>query len=88
MDGLTPLGLAESLARSDDHKSRTLAVAIVARGLSDDDPATFRQGWPLADSITAAIRYLKLDASDRLIADAAALAPTLSDAILNRSAER
>lgn len=80
----SPLELARSLAEASDHKSHVLAVAMVARGLSDDEPTTFRQGWPLADSIVAAIGYLDLEKTDRLIADAAALAPTLSDAVLNR----
>jgi hypothetical protein len=83
---MTPLDLARRLAQSDSPKDHALAVAIVARGLSDDDPSTFRQGWPLAVAVPAAIRYLGLLSDAGLEADALALAPTLSDAILNRHA--
>lgn len=85
---MTPLDLAANLAKSDDPKSRALAVAIVLRGLTDDDPATLRQGWPLTDATAIrAASYVGLDpAGSTLIADALALAPTLSDAILNRPA--
>lgn len=84
---MTPLDFAAILAR--DPETRALAVAIVARGLSDDDPTTLRQGWPLSTAIQAAIRYFGLEGmSDARTIEAEALriAPTVSDAMLNRSA--
>ena len=83
---MTTVDFARNLARSDDPHARSLGVAIIARGLSDDDPADpYRQGWPLdRHTIEAAARYLDLTPTDALCADALALAPTLSDAILNR----
>ena len=82
--GLTPMDLAGSLAKSEDIEERALGVAIVARGLSDDDPATLRAGWDLGTSITAAIRYLGIESTPELVEEATRLAPTVSDAMLNR----
>lgn len=82
---MSPIDLARSLARGDDD-DRVLAVAIVTRGLTDDDPATGRVGWPLSLATTErAAQYLDLAPTGRLILRALTLAPTLSDAILNRS---
>jgi len=83
---MNPLDFARNLAQSDRLEDRALGVAIVARGLSDDDPATLRSGWALEASITAAITHLGLKSSPELIAAATRLAPTVSDAMLNRRA--
>ncbi|HXS48431.1 MAG TPA: hypothetical protein VN756_13320, partial [Solirubrobacterales bacterium] len=56
---MTPLEFAQNLARSPLMSDRVLGVAIVTRGLTDDDPKTLRQGWPLnADTVIAASRYV------------------------------
>lgn len=83
---MTPIAFAEGLATSDNPRSQALGVAIIARGLSDDDPATLRQGWPLQVAVPAAIEYLGLPSTESLIAEATALAPTVSDAMLNKRA--
>lgn len=84
---MTPLDFATNLALRDDPEARALAVGIVARGLSDEDPQDpFRQGWPLDISIAAATEYLGLESTPELIAAAAAIAPTISDEMLNRTA--
>ena len=81
---MTPIDFARRLSDSPDIESRALGVAIIARGLSDDDPRSLRQGWPLNESVRAAMRYLALSGDD-LAARALAIAPTVSDAMLNRS---
>lgn len=82
---MTPVDFAHIMARSDDRDDRALAVAIITRSLTDDDPATLRQGWPLnRDTVEAAARYVRAPITDALVADVLALAPTLSDAILNK----
>lgn len=84
---MSPLEFAQNLAKSDRREDRELAIAMVARGLSDDDPGTFRQGWPLTSAIPAAARYLGLDPMDSVLMNGAlALAPTVSDAMLNKGA--
>ena len=83
---MTPLDLAANLAADPDPKSQALAVAIVARGLSDDDPTSLRQGWPMAVAIPAAAKYLGLDPDPDLFAAAAKAAPSVSDAMLNKGA--
>ena len=82
--GMTPMTLAANLAKSEDIKERALGVAMVARGLSDDDPATHRAGWDLGTSITAAIRHLGIESTPELVEEATRVAPTISDAMLNR----
>ena len=84
---MTPLDLARNLAQSDRPKDRAMGVAIVARGLSDTDPLDpYRQPWPLDVSVERAASYLGLDPADEdLLSVATLIAPTLSDAILNRS---
>jgi hypothetical protein len=81
---MTPLDFARNLAASDDPKDQALGIAIVARGLSDDDPATLRQGWPLSVSVEQAARFLGLPSTKAVVAMALMLAPTISDAMLNR----
>lgn len=82
---MTPLDLAQNLAQSDRRSDRVLGVAILARGLSDDDG--LRQGWPLASAIPAAARHLGLTEIDpAFVADVARVAPTVSDAMLNKGA--
>jgi hypothetical protein len=87
---MTPLDMARRLAADPNPKSQTLATAMIARSLSDHDPSDpFRQGWPLdAATVTRAAEYLGLDASPTLVADALALAPTVSNAILNHRTPR
>jgi len=83
---MTPIEYAQTLAESMERKDRILGIAIIARGLSDDDG--LRQGWPLEESVRAAIDFLGLGYADTLLMDALTLAPTLSDAILNKGAAR
>ena len=83
---MTPEDLARNLARSTDLRSRALGVAMIVRGLTDHDPSDpFRQGWPLSDATAArAAEYLGLNPDRDLVAEALRLAPTVSDALLNR----
>lgn len=87
---MTPTDFARGLVnRSVDREDHVLAVAIITRGLTDDDPATLRQGWPLdRDTVASAATFLSLTPADDLVTEALALAPTLSDAILNKGAAR
>lgn len=87
---MTPLDLARTLAKSSNPQDRTEAVAMIARGLSDPSPSDpLRQPWPLdGGTVAAAARYLGVPITPVLLADALALAPTLSDALLNRGAAR
>ncbi len=78
------MDLAANLAKSPELKQRALGVAMFARGLSDDDPATGRQGWDLATSIKAAITHFGIKSTPELVAEATKIAPTISDAMLNR----
>jgi len=82
---MTPLDLARSLAREDNPKSHALAVAIVYRGVTDEDDN--RMPWPTGE-LTAeyAAKYLDLDPTPDLIAHALTLAPTISEAMLNKGA--
>lgn len=81
---MTPLQLAENLAAG-DAEAQALAVAIVARGLSDDSPGDpFRQPWPVLASLNAATQYLGLAPDTWRHSRALALMPTISDAMLNR----
>jgi hypothetical protein len=78
---MTPIDFARNLARDPD--TTPLAVAIIVRGLTDDDPT--RQGWPLNEAtVERAARYLDLTPTAELTAAALALAPTVSDVMLNR----
>ena len=84
---MTPERMARNLAQSKEYGHRVLGVAMITRGLTDDDPATFRQGWPLNESTVArAAEYVGVDPTEELVIDVLALAPTLSDAILNKGA--
>lgn len=84
---MTPLDLARNLASSDSPDARALGVAIVLRGLTDDDGT--RQGWPLTVTTAArAAQYLGLDPTPGLLVAAIDTAPTVSDTMLNRSADR
>lgn len=85
---MTPLEFAENLAKSTDRSDLILGVAMVTRGLSDDDPANFRAGWPLdAHTVRMAAQYLRLGSvSEDFVDEVLMLAPTLSDAILNKGA--
>ena len=85
---MTPIDLAKNLAQSARIEDRALGVGIIARGLSDDDPKTLRQGWPLDVSIERAIAYLNLEPTPELTAAALAAAPKVSDAMLNRTNEQ
>jgi hypothetical protein len=83
---MTPLEFADNLAKSEEHKDQVLGAAIVARGLSDDDLAAHRQGWPVHTAAEQAIRYLGLNMTEDMVADVVALMPEVSDAILNKGA--
>jgi hypothetical protein len=84
---MTPLDFARNLAASDDAADQALGVAIVTRGVTDDDPMTGRHPWPLnAQTVAGAAQYLDLAPTRELIAAALALAPTVSDAMLNKAA--
>lgn len=84
----TPLDLASRLAGSGTTRDQALGVAIVIRGLTDDSDD--RAGWPMDEhTARAAAAYLGFaGVSDALIARALALAPTISDAMLNKGAAR
>ena len=82
----TPLDVARNLAGSDSVSDRALGVAMVARGLSDDDG--LRQGWPLETAVDAAIEYLGLVPDHTLYESALHLAPEVSDAMLNKGGDR
>lgn len=83
---MTPLDFARNLAQSDNPNDRVLGAAIVARGLSDDDPATFKQGWEAPTAAGAALRYLGLPVDDGSIEAVLEKMPTISDAMLNKGA--
>lgn len=84
---MTPIALAENLAKSDQYDSRVLGAAIMTRGLTDGDPATLRQGWPLdVETARSAAKYVGIhNITEQFLEDVVAKAPTLSDAILNKS---
>jgi hypothetical protein len=72
-------------AKSGDPKAVALGVGMIVRGLTDDDPATLRQGWPMTEAVVeAAARYLDVKPTPELISAVLAVAPTISDAMLNR----
>jgi hypothetical protein len=83
---MSPIDLAESLAKSDSLRDQAEGVAIIVRGLTDDDG--LRQGWPMTVvTIWRAAKYLGIPESTMtpaFVAEVAEIAPTLSDAILNR----
>lgn len=85
---MTPIDFARNLARSGELRDQALGVAIVTRGLTDDDPETQRQGWPLDESTARlAARYIGItQPGPVLLRRAVELAPTVSDAMLNRAA--
>lgn len=87
---MSPMDFARSLVnRGTDPEDWALATAIITRGLTDDDPATLRAGWPLdADTVASAAVFLSLIPTPDLVARALALAPTVSDAMLNKAAAR
>lgn len=80
---MTPLDFAQRLAQGDP-EDQALGVAIVTRGLTDDDG--LRQGWPLDHAtVSRAASLLGLDPTPGLIHRALEIAPTVSDAMLNRT---
>lgn len=86
---MIPTDFARNLARSDKFDDHVLGVAMIARGLSDDDPVTLRAGWPL-DRVTveAAAEYLGLVPTPELVSEALRIAPAVSDAMLNKAPRR
>ena len=84
----TPMDLAQRLAGNGYGTDVALGVAIATRALTDDTDE--RQGWPLdAVTVEAAAKYVGVNHPDAwLIARVLELAPTLSDAILNKGAAR
>lgn len=83
---MTPLDLARALAQSTTTDGQALGVAIVLRGLTDYSPSDpYREPWPLTVTTAArAAQYLGLDPSPALLVAALDIAPTVSDAMLNR----
>lgn len=82
---MTPMDMARNLVRSNEPKDVALGVGIVARGLSDDDPKTLRQGWPLdRTTVEAAAEYLGVVPTHDLVGNVLATAPFISDAMLNK----
>ena len=83
---MTPIDFAHNLSKSDSFDDQVMGVAMIARGLSDDDPATLRAGW-LLDFLTVerAAEYLGLVPTPELVSEALRMAPTLPDAVLNKA---
>jgi hypothetical protein len=83
---MTPLDLARTLARSTTLDGQALGVGIVLRGLTDYSPSDpYRDPWPLTVTTAArAASYLGLDPTPELLVAALDVAPTISDAMLNR----
>ena len=82
---MTPLEFAGNLARSDKYEDRVLGVAIVTRGVTDDDGT--RQGWPLNEhTVSRACEYLGILPNEKFVADVIEKAPQVSDAMLNKGA--
>lgn len=84
---MTPMQLARNLAESEKPEDRALGVAMALRGLTDPDPSDpLKQPWPVNEfTAAAAARYVGItDPSPDLLAHAITLAPTVSDAMLNR----
>jgi hypothetical protein len=81
---MTPIDFARNLANGTED-DRALAVAMVARGLSDDDPSDpTRAPWPIDTALPAAARHLGIDPTPALILAARDMMPRVSDAMLNR----
>lgn len=87
---MTPLELAQNMARSEDLRVQAYAVAIVYRGLTDEDPADpYRMPWPQTnETIERAATYLGVEPTPDLRNEVWRVAPTLSDATLNRRSAR
>lgn len=87
---MTPLELAQNMARSEDLRVQAYAVAIVYRGLTDEDPSDpLRLPWPQTnETIERAATYLGIEPSAALRNEVRRIAPTLSDATLNRRSTR
>jgi len=87
---MTPEIFARSLVQDGIRlEDKALGVAMIIRSLTDEDPADpFRQGWPVNEATAErAALFLGLeDPSPALLAKALELAPTVSDAMLNRGA--
>lgn len=80
---MTPIEYAETLVRTGVLHAQAEGVAIIARGLSDDDG--YRAGWPVEVAVPAAAKYLGLTAAVELVELATAIMPTIPDHILNKS---
>lgn len=82
---MTPEQLAQNMARSGHANAQALAVAMIARSLSDHDPADpYRQGWPVSAALPAACTHLGLTPTTQLIDAARALMPVVGDGLMNR----
>jgi hypothetical protein len=80
---MTPLELATRLGQSPDLDNRITGVAIILRGLTDDDGD--RQGWPMTPAVAIrAAKYIGVEPTPELVAAVLAFAPTLPDFYLNR----
>jgi len=83
---MTPIDYAQMLATGETLDERAEGVAMIARGLSDPDPVTLRQGWLMATAVEAAARYLDLEPTPELLRRAEEIAPTIPDWQLNKGA--
>ncbi len=88
---MTPIDLARNFARSDDPKARAYGVAMIYRSLTEPDESDpLKLPWPETnETIERAAKYLGVadeDITPDLRNDVRDIAPTLSDAILNKGA--
>lgn len=81
---MTPLEFATQLAGSRHYKDRVLGVAMIARGLSDDDG--LRQGWPVLVAIDAAMSRLNIPPDPAFEEAVLRQMPKISDALMNKGA--
>ena len=82
---MSPMDFARNLAAGTDLNDRALGVGIAIRAVTDDTET--RAGWPMdATTALAAANYVGIPMpSDELIRRALKLAPTISDAMLNKA---
>lgn len=85
---MTPLDFARNLVASDRPSDVILGIAIVTRGLTDDDG--LRRGWPLTpETVRRAASYIGVDVlDDAAIDDVIETCPKVSDAMLNKGGGR
>jgi len=80
---MSPIELAERLGQSPDLDNRATGVAIIVRGLCDDDGD--RMGWPMTAAVVArAAKHIGVEPTAELVEAVLELAPILPDFYLNR----